>query len=242
MSGTIGIVASDTGRYTLFSVCLTQLRHPPNTRVDWALSNDIAGARNTLVERSLEDGSEWILFLDDDHVYPSDLLPRLLAHDKDIVCSLYLQRQQPFAPIAYSRRVETNYIPIFLPETPQQGLIEIHGAGASGMLVRSEVFRAIEYPWFVHGRVGDLWNASEDLIFCEQAHEAGFDIYLDLEARLGHLTPSAIWPSVTEVPSNGTQAHKEWTVGFSVADGLSFTFPIENAADAADAVKEAISG
>lgn len=190
-----------------------------------------------LVKRSLEEGSEWMLFLDDDHVYPADLLPRLLTHEEDIVCSLYLQRQHPFGPIAYSHREETNYIPIVLHDTPQEGLIEIHAAGASGMLIRSEVFRAIEYPWFVHGRVGDLWNASEDLIFCEKAHEAGFDIHLDLEARLGHLTPSAIWPSVSDVPQNGTEAHKEWAVGFSMADGFSALFPIEKAALAADAVR-----
>jgi GT2 family glycosyltransferase len=198
--------------------------------LDWGLSNDIAGARNLLVKRSLEVGSEWILFIDDDHVYPDDLLIRLLSHDKDMVCSLYLARQQPFAPVAYSHREDNAYIPLILPNLPETGLIPIHAAGASGMLIRSELFRAIEYPWFEHGRVGELWNASEDLIFCEKAHDAGFEIWLDLEARLGHMTPSAIWPSWID---------QEWTVGFSVADGLRLYCPIESPAEApapADAV------
>jgi hypothetical protein len=228
MSGTVGIIANDVGRWSLFYVSLTQLKHPPNTRIDWGLSNDLAGARNMLVERSLQEGSEWLMFMDDDALFPEDQLMRLLAHEKDVTCSLYLQRQQPFSPIAYSGVEDGLYMPLHLPDYPSEGLIEIHAAGASGMLIRSEVFRAIEYPWFEHGRVGDLWNASEDLIFCEKAHEAGFDIYLDLEARLGHMSPSAVWPSWVD---------EEWAVGFSVADGAHLYVPIEDAAEAADAVR-----
>jgi GT2 family glycosyltransferase len=212
MSGTIGVVASDTARYTLFSVCLGQLQHPPNTRLDWALSTDIAGARNTLVERSLEVGSEWMLFLDDDHAFPSDLLNRLLAHDRDFVCSLYLRRAQPFAPVCFSGKDEETglYDSISLAETPSEGLVRVHACGGAGMLVKSEVFRAIEKPWFEHGRV-DEWNASEDIIFCEKANAAGFEIFLDPEAKLGHMAPSSIWPSWID---------DRWAVGFTVADGL----------------------
>jgi hypothetical protein len=231
MSGTVGIVANDTGRYTLFTVCLTQLRHPANTRVDFGLSTDLALARNTLVERSLEDGSEWMLFLDDDHVYPADLLLRLLAHDKPIVCSLYLRRAQPFAPVVFTGRDEEGmYESLDLTTVPNEGLLKIHAGGTAGMLIRSEVFREIPYPWFEHGQVGE-WNSSEDIIFCEKAGAAGIDIFLDLEAQLGHLTPSAIWPSWID---------NQWTVGFSVADGLRLYYPIEKQAEAlapADAVR-----
>ena len=231
MSGTVGIVAGDTGRYTLFSVCLTQLGHPPNTKIDWALSPHIAEARNSLARRSLAAGSEWIFFIDDDHVYPSDLLMRLLAHEQPMVCSLYLRRAKPFAPLAFSERREDGlYEAINLSTLPNEGLLKIHAAGGSGMLIRSEVFRALEEPWFEHGRVGE-WDASEDIIFCEKVNAAGFDIYLDLAAQLGHMTHSAIWPSWID---------QEWAVGFSVADGLRLYCPIEKAAEAhaaADAVR-----
>jgi len=65
-------------------------------------------------------------------------------------------------------------------------------------LIRSEVFRVIsdEPTWFEHGRVKDTdWNASEDIIFCEKAHAAGFDVWLDLGTPMGHMAPSAVWPS-----------------------------------------------
>ena len=230
MSGTVAVVANDLARYTLFSVSLNQLKSPPNTRLDWGLSTDIAGARNSLVARALEEGSEWVFFVDDDHVFPADVLMRLLEHDLDMVCALYLRRNGGFHPVACSQRAENGlYDSIDLRELPGEGLLKIHATGGAGMLIKAEVFRAIdsEPTWFEHGRVGE-WHAAEDIIFCEKVNAAGFDIFLDLEARLGHMTPSAIWPSWVD---------NEWAVGFSVADGTSLYVPIENAAEAADAVR-----
>jgi glycosyltransferase involved in cell wall biosynthesis len=230
MSGTVAVVANDLARYTMFAVSLNQLKSPPNTRLDWGLSTDIAGARNTLVQRALENGSEWVFFLDDDHVFPEDALMRLLEHDLDMVCSLYLRRSGGFNPVAAAARSEDGlYDSIDLKELPGEGLLKIHASGGCGMLIKAEVFRAIseEPTWFEYGRVGS-WHASEDYIFCEKAQEAGFDIFLDLQARLGHMTPSAIWPSWVD---------SEWAVGFSVADGTRLYVPIEKAAEAADAVR-----
>lgn len=228
MSGTVGLVAGDTSRYTMFSVCLTQLKHPPNTRIDWATSADISASRNALVRRSLEAGSEWILFLDDDHVFSPDVLVRLLEHEQDIVGSLYLRRGSPFDPVAFSHRDEEgSYHSINLTELPEEGLLKVKAVGASGLLIRSEVFREIEEPWFEHGRVGE-WDASEDIIFCEKAEEAGFNVFIDLGTQIGHMTPSAIWPSWVD---------QEWAVGFSMTDGTRLYVPIENAAQAADAVR-----
>jgi len=154
------------------------------------------------------------------------------------VCAMYLRRAGNFSPVAaICRDEESNlYDSIDLTTLPEKGLLKIWATGGAGMLVKAEVFRAIDTAptWFEYGRVkGRDWNASEDFIFCEKVNEAGFDIYLDLEARLGHLAPCAIWPSWVD---------QEWAVGFSVADGLRLYCPIEKAAAAADAVKEAISG
>lgn len=230
MSGTLGIIANDAGRYTLFSVALTQLKHPPNTRVDWALCTDMTRGRNMLVERSLEMGSEWILFMDDDHVFPSDILLRLLSHDQPIVGSLYLRRHSPFAPNAFLHlNDDFSYQPIDLTTLPQEGLLKVKAVGTAGMLIRSEVFREIAEPWFEYGQVGK-WGASEDIVFCEKAAEAGFEVFVDLGAKLGHMAPCAIWPSWVD---------QEWAVGFSVADGTSLYCPIEKAeavAAPADAV------
>jgi hypothetical protein len=147
------------------------------------------------------------------------------------VSALYLRRAQPFSPLAFSHRTPGNtYQSIDLTQLPKEGLLKVHAVGAGGLLIRSEVFRAIGDPWFEHGRVGE-WNAGEDIIFCEKANEAGFEIFVDLEAQLGHLTPSAIWPSWID---------QEWAVGFSVADGLRLYCPIEKEAEVTVAPADAV--
>lgn len=224
MSGTVGIIAQDNNRYTAFWTCWGQLMGmaPPNTSWDIGISADIPSARNTLVRRSLENGSEWILFLDDDQVFQPNLLRNLLSHEKDIVSALYLRRAGGHAPVAFSHRNDAGlYEAIDLTQLPGEGLLKVHATGAGGLLIRSEVFRAIsdEPDWFEHGRVhGTDWNAAEDIIFCEKANAAGFDVYLDLGSPIGHMTPSAVWPSFVD---------QEWCLGFSVSDGTRLYIPIE---------------
>lgn len=212
MSGVVGVAANDSGRYTFFAAALTALQTPVNTAVMWAIGSDRIVGRNRLVQQSLEIGSEWLWFLDDDHVFPPDLLLRLLAHDQPVVAALYLQRQVPFAPVAYSHREGDKYVPLVLPDLEPDACVEVRAAGTGGMLIRSEVFRAVSEPWFEHGA------ASEDLIFCEKARAAGFTIHCDLAARLGHLTSTIVWPTIVD---------ERWAVGFTVADKLGLHVEIE---------------
>lgn len=214
MSGTVGIIANDNARYTLFAIRLTQMRTPVNTKLDWALTSDRILGRNTLAERALERGAEWILFIDDDHVFPDDILLRLLAHDLPVVGALYLQRMVPFFPVAYAAKNEDDvYLPIDLTKAPSEGLMEVAALGTGGMLIRSEVLRAMPFPWFEHGR------ASEDLIFCDKVNELELGpIHVDLGIRLGHMAPSSLWPTHTE--------EEGWSIGFSVADNFSIKVAI----------------
>jgi hypothetical protein len=208
MSGHIGIIANDSGRFTLFPICLSQLRHPPNTGILWHLTSDRIIGRNAIAKKALDAGGEWLLFLDDDHAFPGEILHQLLAHDEPIVGALYLQRQQPFGPIAYSEKnADGTYTQVDLREVdPGGGLIEVAACGTGGMLIRAEVLRAMPYPWFEHG------VASEDLMFCDKARDLGFPIFVDPRTRMGHLSISSLWPS---------HDGERWSVGFQLSDGYS---------------------
>ncbi len=221
MSGTIGVPCNDSARYSFFAASLTSIVAPVNTQIRWALGSDRIRGRNRLVRESLAAGSEWILFLDDDQAFAPTLLQRLLSHDEQIVASLYLQRQHPFRPIAFTDREDDDktYVPLFLNDyPPEQGLVQVRAAGTGGMLIRSEVFRNLvrqgicdDGVWFKDG------EASEDLTFCEKAGDAGYPIYVDMQARLGHCTTSIIWPSCDE---------HQWFVGHQVAAEFHANFEI----------------
>ncbi len=212
MSGMIGVTANDNARSSLFWIRLLELHRPVNTMPGWALTSDRILGRNNIVKQALDAGAEWLLFLDDDQIFGPDLLNRLLSHNKPVVGALYVQRHVPFAPVAYSDKVEDQYFPVNLHNHGGDDLIEVAAVGTGGLLIRSEVLREMEPPWFEHGR------ASEDLIFCDKVYELGLGpVYCDLGARMGHISMDALWPSFTD---------DTWEIGFAFADGFRLTVPI----------------
>lgn len=187
---------------------------PVNTHVGFKIGSDKGVSRDWLVQDSLDRGSEWMFFIDDDHTFASTILLQLLSHEKPIVASLYLQRENPFWPIAYqSRSDEGMYTPLEL--TGKTGLVPIVAAGTAGMLIRSEVFYEIEPPWFLHTD-----EQSEDLYFCRKATEAGFPLFVDLNSTLGHINPMTVVPHLYE---DGWVASlvvsPTMTVGLRIGDG-----------------------
>jgi hypothetical protein len=215
MAGSIGVTADSTGRYTEFTRSLANLSRPVNTPIHFAIGSDRSRGRNQLVETALEIGSEWILFLDDDHSFPYTLLQQLLSHEQPVVASLYLQRGDPFLPIAYTHREGDSYWPLDLSLCHGHGLVPVVGAGAGGMLVRSEVFYDMEPPWFRY-----TTEQSEDLHFCDRCIEAGFPIFVDLDARLGHIAAVNVYPDFQE-------EGEVWTAGVAISSSARALFPIQ---------------
>jgi FkbM family methyltransferase len=68
------------------------------------------------------------------------------------------------------------------------GLQEIGGCGFGCVLVKKEVFSAINYPWFVYHQALDHNHTfSEDLDFCKKATSRGFKLYADSSILCKHI-------------------------------------------------------
>lgn len=211
MSGLIGVIANDAARFSLFMSCMLHLRMPAGARKEILIGGDWCGARNDLVRLALDSGAEWLWFMDDDHAFPPSLLERLLSHgeDKDIVMPVCLTRQPPFPPVQYTEQVSASkYLPIPLSMSPTDGLTEVLAGGCAGMLIRRRVLQSLEEPWFRYA------DRSEDILFCEAARDAGFRLWCDLGARLGHITTAVVWPAV-----DGDQ----WVTGLTIGKNLTLT-------------------
>jgi len=217
MSGVVGIIGNDSARYSEFWACADRLQMPPGWRKEYLIGGDWCGARNSLVEFVLDGDFEYLWFMDDDHAFSPDLLWRLLRWEKDLVVPVCLMRTHPYYPVTFSERLEDDangnarYLPVHYPDQEQSGLIELEAGGCAGMLIHRNVLEALESPWFEYG------FASEDLLFCQKAKDAGFTIYCDLEARLGHITTAVVWPT--------TDSDGEWCVGFNIGRDTRMVVP-----------------
>jgi GT2 family glycosyltransferase len=134
-------------------------------------------SRNLAVKEAKEQKADYILWVDSDMLLPKDTLTRLLSHSKDIVSGAYafkdLKSQDLIAFSVDNKRVPLSEI---------DGLTEVGGIGFGCCLTKTDIFKKIEYPYFVFGE-----DYGEDIYFCRKARAAGYKIYLDPDVKCGHI-------------------------------------------------------
>jgi hypothetical protein len=209
--GIIAVCSGDRTTYPQFASVLATIQRPQGTLLHWQLAGGgaLARARNAHAQTALEYNAGWIWFIDDDHVFSSDVLMRLLAHDKDLTVPIVLMRTEPFRWVAWEHfpvprdASDADLAQLFRahPCPPYRllpwqrgGLIELGAAGTAGLLISAEVLRALKAPWFQFGKFGGD-SGGEDVWFHLCARRAGFKIFCDVDTPLGHLAPMAIWPA-----------------------------------------------
>jgi GT2 family glycosyltransferase len=209
--GIVGVASHQLGRYREFDRCLNEVWIPQNSIRDWYLGLSVCKNYNNMVKTTLEYNKAWLWILDDDHVFPRDLLLNLLERGVDIVAPLYVRRCPPFKPVLHAdakgefRRYDWDYL------NGKSGLVDITADGSAptgGMLIRREVLEKLQYPWFECGQI-DPELGSWDIYFCEKARQAGFKIHVDTENTIGHIIHMALWAKKNE---DGTFAHRFTTV------------------------------
>lgn len=191
----VGIIANDSARYSLFSACVTKLdTEGLDCNIEWLIGGDWCGARNTLVQMTLNGDYTHLWFMDDDHAFHPQLLKQLASHDVPLVNPLCCTRVAPFPLVTYAGKGDAvnQYLPLSLNDEEGTGLVELMAGGCAGMLIRRDVLEAVPAPWF------EYTDRSEDILFCEKAVAAGFKLYADLSCRLGHITTAVVYPEISE--------------------------------------------
>jgi len=147
-------------------------------------------ARSQGCQRTLETGHEYMFFLDDDVIPPSDIIPRLMARNKDIVGGLYYRRQLPAAPVMMTETEQgTQWICDYQPGS----LVEADLIGSGCLLVKRKVLEIMPPPWFEWKCDPFRWpdlkpfeRCSEDYDFCRKARALGFKLYVDTSIQCHH--------------------------------------------------------
>ena len=169
-----------------FMMALQALDYP---RARWVLTRQdspfLADMRNMAVDQALKGAYDAVLFVDSDMIFPADALQRLVAHKKPIVSGHCLRRRRPFDPTTAIRDTLGH---LALVRLQGAGLFPVDAVGTAFLYVAREVLEKVRSPWFEVGRLG------EDYDFCEKATKAGYQIYVDLDLRIGHITQAVVWP------------------------------------------------
>jgi len=143
----------------------------------------LSSQRQDLARDAVKAGCTHTLWLDSDMRFPKDVLSRLLARDKGIVCANYAKRRFPTEPIAVRKNQpgeDATVINRVYTEEDSTGLVEVDYCGMGVMLVKAEVYKAMEYPWFAIPWVPAAEDyIGEDVWFCRRAAENGYKTFVD---------------------------------------------------------------
>ena len=143
----------------------------------------IAENRTVLAIQAIKNESEYLLFIDDDMVFPADTLEILVKHNKDIVGPAYRSRK------ADSRKlVHLDDKIIDLDKESYKELIPCRAKGAGVLLIKVNVFNKVERPWFnfTYLDSGEC-RVGEDWFFCNMVKDAGDQTWCDLVMGIGNL-------------------------------------------------------
>lgn len=194
--GYIGITSGDLARFAAFTTSMFSLQVPAGSSWNYVRGNGFAGLRNIIVREMLKNDAEWLWFIDDDHVFDPAIILRLLSRNVDIIQPLVATRKPPFWPYAYEYN-GTGYRPLDWEKLPTSGILKVDAVGTGGMLIRRKVLDAMPDPWFKEGVTGPE-HVGEDLNFCTEAQKLGFSVYVDCDARMGHMLIAECWPNDVE--------------------------------------------
>ena len=212
--GVIGIASAESARYALFYSALTRVAKPPHTALAHAMGSTISHCRNQIAEQAIAADAEWIWYVDDDQLFPPDTLLKLLARNVDVVSGLNIRRDPPFAPYLYDKETANGAVWTKHLNSGDAGLQSMLATSAGCLLVRTQVLKALEPPYWRLGQIGGLngtEHAGEDLDFCRRVRANGFKIWCDLDAPIGHFTTMVVSPSVTDGVWSTMVADKEGT-------------------------------
>jgi len=176
-------------------------------------SSLVTHGRNLLTAGFLDSGFDYMLFVDADVEFSPEAVMRMLVPDKDIICTPYRNKEDPWIDRYSVKFKDKNNIDIL-----EWDLVEIEEGPAGLMLIHRRVFEKLmkDYP---EGKINfneatrakmnkeigakddaidkymyNFWDTSfkkhqwkgEDLAFCELAREAGFKIYANLDSWTTH--------------------------------------------------------
>lgn len=174
---------------------LRRLELPPGSQVFTGRGSPIDVARNLLVKRALDDGFDWIGFLDTDVSCQPDAFTRLLSHRKEFMAGLYRAKKEDsqegkvlWAAWLFDEP-RNGYIPI--ADWEGDGVMNVDIVASGLMLIHRSAFEKVGFPWFKWTRdtgiSGVGQGVSEDFNFCMKLRNVGISVSIDTTVRAAHI-------------------------------------------------------
>lgn len=144
----------------------------------------IDAVRNTMITYAINEKFDKVLFLDDDMIFPENMIAKLWGRHKPIVSGLYGSKSFPFHNFVMP--IETEGHKWLLTVEPK--LYQVKSIATGCLLIDLSVFDKLPRPWFLlrmdkFGRI----TATEDCFFGANCFNHGIEMFVDATIQCQHL-------------------------------------------------------
>lgn len=163
--------------YSLAQLVKTTSEVGIDTYLYFDSSTILLNQREKLIDEAIKMEADYVLWLDSDMMFPSNVVLKLLAHNKDIVACNYMKRSLPMKTVAYT---DLNDWDSWVPMEPQEELVKVKGIGMGCILMKTDVFKKLEKPYFEFRFKEDTKDwFGEDFILQDKIQKVGYEIFVD---------------------------------------------------------------
>lgn len=144
--------------------------------------------RQEAARTALDMDCTHMLFVDSDQSFPPDALRRLWSWNLPVVACNIATKNFPTGVTARTKSKRHPEGKIVWPTEKAGGLRRVWRVGTGIMLIKTEVFRTVDPPWFPVKYKGSDRYQHEDWGFCERLEMANIPIFIDqdLSWEVGH--------------------------------------------------------
>lgn len=154
----------------------------------------LAYSRELARKKVLEEGYDYLFCLDQDVVPPKDIIQKLMEHGKYIITGIYYNNyvklnpntneyENRKLPVAWVKSLkDKNKLVTIRKDVIESGeLIKIDSCGTGCILIHREILEKIKFRW------EDDKEGVDDVFFCIDALNLGYEIYADTSVVCEHL-------------------------------------------------------
>ncbi|MBS3151239.1 hypothetical protein J4443_02560 [Candidatus Woesearchaeota archaeon] len=160
-------------------------------------------SRNLLREKTLKEGYDYFLNLDQDIIPPKDIIERMLKHNKTILTGVYFVYNSQYSNQQASYLIPTLWVSdidfskasldgasvrLMHPrELEDNNVVRVVSCGSGCLLIHKSALEKIEF------RYDPFFPYFDDNWFCRDAFYNGFDIFADTSIKCRHLIKEKPW-------------------------------------------------
>lgn len=146
-------------------------------------------SRDTIARVAVDDGFDYVLYVDSDMVFEKEDIDRLLSHNVGICSGLYLTRRGENKNVLYSKIITRRRFPYrkskLIHDTESSGFGRVAACGFGFCLIKTSVLKCMLK--YYKSLFEPFSGVGEDIAFCIRARRCGFYTFADRDVKVGHI-------------------------------------------------------